>query len=180
MAVPCVSAVSAPNLISKIPDGAVLKTVDGVVSKLELSPPDKQKFLPQISEVVGEAIFQRLSEFSEATKQSLLKGEEEIFNFALFMIIAFYVGGDKKNERLPGFLENIFDHEKITQLDIHRMQVRYGARTCFSLYGSPDKIDHKKVYQWGGLDAFSSKEAIASLFADPYTFDRNCRLSKRV
>ncbi len=91
-----VSCVSAPVLLYGSFHQGVLKTVDGVVSKLELSSLDKQKFLPQLSKVVDEAIFQRIGQFSEATRSLLRKGDEETFTLALFVMIAFYIGGDKK------------------------------------------------------------------------------------
>ncbi len=170
-----ISCVSASALVYGSSHQGILKTVDGIISKLGLNPSDKEKFLPQISKVFDESIFQQMSRFSEGTAASLLEGNEKTFIFALFMMIAFYVGGDKKNEPLPEFIENIFNGDKLSKLEAYRERVRGGEPTPFSLYGPGHKLGHEEVYKFAQIDLTSSKEVVANSILDHNGFKENAR-----
>ncbi len=176
-----ISCVSTPGPMYGSSHEGFLRTVDGVVSKLELSLSEKENFLPQISKVADESIFQQMSRFSEGTAASLLEGNEKTFVFALFVMIAFYVGGDKKNEPFPEFIKNIFSDYQRSELEAYRELVRDrelvrgGATTPFSLYGPGHKLGYEELYKLAELDSTSSKEAIAYSILDHNRFNKNAK-----
>ncbi len=161
MTIPSVSA--SRSVRGGRPDQASV-IVEGVLSKLELGSEKKQKHTNEIHLAVKECVIPHLSHFSKKGIDLISTGN--VPAVPLFMIMASYLGGEKKEARLPEFIADLFDTKEIKDIKHDRELVQGGEASSFTL---KDGVGRSlgSFYEWSKLSGHSSKEQISAVFLRP-------------